>query len=260
MFPEAELTPFPDFAAAYAAVESGAYDSVVLPLENSLAGEVGAVMDILFSGTLYVNQVLDLPIRHALVALPGATPAMVKKVLSHPQALRQCEGYIREHGFQTENFSNTALAAEEVAARGDITLAAIASEETAERLGLAVLEKEVNDSRTNTTRFAAFSRGQSIPAPSGKREDENFILVFTVQNEAGALAGALNIVGAHGFNMRSLRSRPMRDLPWNYFFYIEAEGNVHTENGRELLQELSAVCARLRLLGSYYVRSEEEEV
>ncbi len=79
--------------------------------------------------------------------------------------------------------------------------------------------------------------------------------MFTVRNEAGSLASALNIIGAHGFNMRSLRSRPMKDLQWNYYFYIEAEGNVNTVNGKEMMQELSAVCAKLRLVGSYYANN-----
>ena len=84
------------------------------------------------------------------------------------------------------------------------------------------------------------------------RAEENFILVFTVKNEAGALAQTLNIIGAHGFNMRNLRSRPMKDLQWNYFFYIEAEGNINNENGQDMLRELSAICAKLKLVGTYY--------
>ena len=82
--------------------------------------------------------------------------------------------------------------------------------------------------------------------------DENFILMFTVRNEAGALAQALNIIGAHGYNMRSLRSRPMKNLQWNYYFYIEAEGNICNEDGNNMLRELSAVCARLRLVGTFH--------
>ena len=80
-------------------------------------------------------------------------------------------------------------------------------------------------------------------------------MVLTVQNEAGSLAKALNIIGIHGFNMRNLRSRPMKELQWNYYFYIEAEGNINTENGRDMLQELSAICAKLRLVGSYYANN-----
>ena len=120
---------------------------------------------------------------------------------------------------------------------------------------LNIVAKEINDSKNNTTRFGSFSRARNVPSVSGKRENENFLLMFTVRNEAGSLAGALNIIGAHGFNMRSLRSRPMKDLQWNYYFYIEAEGNVNTVNGKEMMQELSAVCAKLRLVGSYYANN-----
>lgn len=252
MFPAAELVPFPSFGDAYSAVSEGELDCVVLPLENSAEGEVGTVMDLIFSGELYVNQVVDLPIAHNLIGVPGATIDGIKTVISHPQALGQCTEYIRAHGFMTQSFSNTALAAKHVLAAGDPGIAAIASDETAELFGLELLDRTINDSKSNTTRFAALSRAQNRPVSTAKREDESFILVFTVRNEAGALAQTLNIIGAHGFNMRSLRSRPMKDLQWNYFFYVEAEGDINTANGRDMLHELSAICAKLKLVGSYY--------
>lgn len=220
MFPEAQLVAYPDFAAAHRAVELGEADSVVLPLENSCAGEVGAVMDLLFSGELYINQVLDMEIDHSLLGVEGA-----------------------------------AAAAEYVRRANDPTLAAIASEDAAEVFGLRVLERGINTMRTNTTRFAALPRTQNQPETTKKREDENFVLVFTVQNDAGSLAQTLNIIGAHGYNMRTLRSRPMKGLSWKYFFYVEAEGCINNTNGREMLQELSATCAKLRLVGAYYANN-----
>ena len=114
MFPEAELAAFREFAGAYNAVESGECDCAVLPLENSYAGEVGTVMDMVFSGDLYINQVIDVPIIHDLVACEGATEDTIKTVVSHPQALQQCETYLREHGYETKTYSNTALAAKYV--------------------------------------------------------------------------------------------------------------------------------------------------
>ena len=114
MFPEARLVAYPDFAAAHRAVEVGEADSVVLPLENSYAGEVGAVMDLLFSGELYINQVLDMEIDHSLLGVENATVDTVRAVVSHPQALRQCDDYIKRHGYATETYSNTALAAAHV--------------------------------------------------------------------------------------------------------------------------------------------------
>ena len=251
MFPQSEPTAFKDFTDAYQAVESGEYDCAVLPLENSYAGEVGTVMDLIFSGELYVNRVLDLPVRHNLLVNAGATLDSVQTVISHPQALQQCSAFLRQNGLNTQEYSNTAAAAKFVKDSGDLTVAAIASEETAEIFGLEILRSDIQDVQTNHTRFAALSRVPNRAVSGSVRDDENFILVFTVKNQAGALAQTLNIIGAHGFNMRSLRSRPMKDLQWNYYFYMEAEGNIHGENGRDMLRELSAVCARLKLVGTF---------
>lgn len=258
MFPNANFFPYASFKDAYRAVENGDCDCCVLPLENSYAGEVDAVTDLLFTGNLYVNQVISLPIEHCLIAKDDTSLSDIKTVLSHEQALKQCSEYISEKGFDTLEAANTAMAAKAVKESTDKTLAAIASYDAAEIYGLKVIERNINDSRNNLTRFAAFSRVQNKPSVTGLREDENFILVFTVQNKAGALAQTLNIMGAHGYNMRSLRSRPMKNLEWQYFFYIEAEGNINNENGKALLKELSAICARLKLAGTYFVKRYED--
>lgn len=255
MYPGATLEALPDFASAYHAVEDDGYDCVVLPLENSYAGEVGTVMDLMFMGNLYVNQVIDVNIVHNLLAAEGATLDTVRTVVSHPQALEQCDKYIKRRGFDTMPYSNTALAAKYVRDSGDATLAAIASDETAGLFGLKLLDANINASSNNTTRFAAFSRAQNELSPSKKREDEAFMLMFTVKNEAGSLAQTLNIIGSHGFNMRNLRSRPMKGLLWNYYFYIEAEGSINSTDGRDMMRELSAVCAKLKLIGSYYANN-----
>ncbi len=251
LFPEAQCLGFGGFEEAWRAVESGECDCAVLPLENSYAGEVGTVMDLLFTGNLFINHVMDLPVRHALIACPGAKTEGIRTVLSHSQALRQCAGYIQSHGWETAECSNTAVAARKVKELNDPSVAAICSEETAELYGLTLLEGGINDAMNNTTRFAVLSRSQNRPARTGLKDTAGFILVFTVQNRAGALAQTLNIIGAHGYNMKNLRSRPMKDLQWNYYFYIEAEGNILSENGDMLLRELGAICARLKLVGIY---------
>ncbi|MBQ7751901.1 MAG: chorismate mutase [Clostridia bacterium] len=258
MFPNANFFAYSSFKDAYDAVENGDCDCCVLPLENSYAGEVDAVTDLLFTGNLFVNQVISLPIEHCLIAKKGASINDIKTVISHEQALKQCNKYISGKGFDTLEAGNTAMAAKTVTETSDKTVAAIASYEAADIYGLQVIERNINDSRNNSTRFAAFSRVQNKPSVKGLREDENFILVFTVQNKAGALAQTLNILGAHGYNMRSLRSRPMKNLEWQYFFYIEAEGNINNENGKALLKELSAICARLKLAGTYFIKRYED--
>ncbi len=251
MFPDSPLTAYGSFEEAYEAVEKGEQDCAILPIENSYAGEVGSVMDLMFSGNLYVNQVLDVDVVHNLMSVEGAKLENIKTVVSHPQALSQCDAYIRQHGFDTETFSNTAMAAKYVQELNDPTVAAIASDETARLYGLTMLDQNINSSNSNTTRFASFSRAQNKPVSSAKRGNEHFILVFTVKNEAGALAQTLNIIGSHNFNMKTLRSRPMKTLMWNYFFYIEAEGNINTPDGRDMLVQLNAICANLKLVGTY---------
>ena len=247
IFPDALLLPFPDFAAAYNAVVSGSCDCCVLPIENSFAGEVGPVVDLMFNGSLYINGVYALPVRQQLLGVPGAKISDIKKVISHPQALNQCADYIKAHGFASESVSNTAVAAKTVAAAADKTLAAIASNDTSDLYGLEVLDHDLQTSAANTTRFAVFSRAEA----AGNGANNRFIMLFTVNNVVGALAKVVNIICAHGFNMRVLRSRPVKDVPWQYYFYVEAEGDPRDDEGRRMLKELSVCCDRLKIVGQY---------
>lgn len=248
-FPYGKKISFGSFDEAYLAVVNGECDAAMLPIENSSNGEVGQVTDLMFSGTLYVNGVSEMTVKHDLVAKPGVTLADIKTVISHPQALGQCHGFIRKHGFGEQEYKNTALAAEYVRDTDDMTVAAIASAEAAEKFGLTVLMEGINDVGINTTRFGVFSRSMH-PHPTSEMGVHS-IFVFTVRNEAGALAKAIDIIGKHGFNMRTLRSRPMKELLWQYYFYVEAEGNIFTDEGRRMLAELDEYCDRLKAIGTY---------
>ena len=249
LYPNSEKIAFPDFKSAYRAVENGECDLCVLPVENSYNGEVGQVTDLMFSGTLYVNRILDLAVTHDLLCLKNADQSKIKKIISHPQALAQCAKYIQKHGYEEQEFSNTALAAKYVSELGDPTVAAIASREAAELFGLDVADHDINTSRGNTTRFAVFSRTANKKAI--KEIGTHSILLFTVRNEAGALARAIDVIGNHGFNMRTLRSRPMKELLWEYYFYVEAEGDVQTDSGVSMMEELSEYCDKLKFAGTY---------
>ena len=248
IFPDGIHVPCKDFDTAYLSVVSGDCDSAVLPIENSFAGDVGQVTDLLFSGSLYINNVVDLPVTQDLLAIPGASISDIKKVVSHPQALDQSAKYIKAHGFETVPYSNTALAAKYVKELGDKSVGAIASEEAAKYYGLDVLASRINESDSNTTRFAVVSR---VESENSAGDDNHFIIMFTVKNEAGSLADAINIIGKHGYNMRSLRSRPMKTLMWQYYFFVEAEGNVRSDDGKQMMEELRGSCDKLKLVGSY---------
>ena len=244
IFPDGELASFQSFESAYEAVEKGECDVAVLPIENSFAGEVGQVLDLMFSGDLYVNGVYDLSINQNLG---------IRTVYSHPQAISQCRTYIRKHGFDAVSMANTALAAQKVAQDGDISAAAIASEETADLYGLQILDHDINESKVNTTRFAVFSRVENRMAI--RKDAGAFLLLFTVKDEAGGLAKAVNVISAYNFNMRVLRSRPMKDLPWHYYFYAEVEGDDSSENGRRMISALRGTCPGLKVVGRYTATS-----
>lgn len=247
IFPHARTISFSDFDSAYNSVLDGDCDCCVLPIENSYAGEVGQVIDLMFSGDLTVNGIYDMPVKQNLIGVKGAKLSDIKKVVSHPQALSQCNVYIKEHGFESVQASNTAVAAREVAGRGDISVAAIASKETAEVYGLDVLDHDINESAVNTTRFAVFSKSKANNSSS----NDKFILLFTVNNVVGALAKAVNIICAHGFNMRILRSRPVKNVPWQYYFYVEADGDQNSDEGQRMLNELSVCCEKLKIAGNF---------
>ena len=249
IFPDGVATSFPSFEEAYEAVVRGACDAAVLPIENSRTGEVGQVIDLMFAGPLHVNGVYDLAVVQNLLGAPGASLDGVKTVVSHPQALAQCRAYIRAHGFEARSVANTAVAAQQVAELADPSVAAIASDEAAGLYDLAVLDHDVNEDRANTTRFAVFTRAET-EALSGKG-GKAFILMFTVKDEAGGLAKALNIIGAYGFNMRVLRSRPVKDLPWHYYFYAEVEGDDVSDDGHRMVAALAGACPTVKVAGRY---------
>jgi len=247
IFPDARCLPYSDFKAAYTAVEKGECDCVILPIENSFNGDVGTVLDLAFFGSLYINGVYEVEVVQNLLGLKGSSLMNIKKVVSHPQALGQCAKYIEKHGFETANAVNTAVAAKTVAENGDDTVAAIGSLEAAEQFSLQVLAEKINDSGTNTTRFAVFSRSYRKPSPI----DERFIMLFTVKNTAGSLGEAISVIGQHGFNLKALKSRPTKELVWDYFFYVEGEGNIDSDEGNEMLEQLQGCCSNLKILGSF---------
>jgi len=251
IFPDSNRISCKNFKAAYNAVVHGECDVVVLPIENSYAGEVGQTIDLIFSGSLFINGIYELEIHQNLLGIPGATVADIKKVTSHPQALAQCHDYINLKGFDAEEASNTAVAAKLVADSNDKTLGAIASVETAEIYGLEVLETNINKSGENTTRFAVLSKVQAnSPTLSSS------VLMFTVKHEAGSLANAISIIGKYGYNMTALRSRPLKKHSWQYYFYIEIDGTLSTDSGAEMIDELNKVCDRLKVAGTFAPHAE----
>ena len=247
LYPDAVTVPFKSFKSAYRACEAGECDYALLPLENSYGGDVGQVMDLCFFGGLHMVGIHAEHIVQNLLALPGAELSDIRLVTSHPQALSQCQDFLEKHGFATKEAYSTSTAAKTVAESGDRSIAAIGSTAAAETFGLRILSPAIMDCGTNTTRFALLSREDRLTGtPEG-----HFVLLFTVKDSAGSLGEAVTVIGRRGFNLRSIRSRPTKELVWNYYFFAEGDGDIRSAEGKAMLDELSGCCKSVRVLGAF---------
>lgn len=249
IFPGGILVSYSSFDDAYNAVIKGECDFAVLPVENSFAGDVSQVFDLMYRGPLHVNGMYNLHISQALLGVKGADLSDIKRVVSHQQAIDQCMAFIRKHKLEAITSVNTAIAARDVASANDKSLAAIGSADSASLYGLDVIEDPINENSQNTTRFAVFSTVMNKDFSSNSKCV--FQLMFTVKNIPGALANAVKAFGDTGFNMRSLRSRPIKDIPWQYYFYVEGEGSLFSPSGDRLLEQLKDICVEVKVLGHY---------
>lgn len=249
IFPNDNLIPFPSFKKAYDSVENNECDYAVLPLENSFAGDVNQVFDLMFRGKLYVTKMFKLKIEQTLLGIKGTKLSDIKTVISHQQAIDQCIEYIHSHNFQIETASNTAIAANLVSQKNDKSFAAIGSEETANLYNLEIIEKNINENEENTTRFAVFSN--KLPNFNNKGQNCSFIILFTIKNEPGSLAKAIKVFGDSGYNLKSLKSHPVKNVPWRYYFYTEVEGSLMTDKGITLLEKLAEECIDVISPGFY---------
>ena len=251
LYPFARETSFATWAEVFDAVQRGDAQSGVLPFENSSAGDVSTVLDLLYTHPdLVIARMCDLPIRQDLLGVPGGTLAQVRTVVSHTQALAQSSAFLQQHGLATRTWSNTAEAARYVAEQNDPALAAIASAETAGLYGLQVLAQGVNTEGDNTTRFIVIERTAQPPAPA---PGQRLALLFTVRHEPGQLAAVLDRIGARGFNMECIKSRPLPHVPFEYYFYVQlvCPAQNTAESCGALLGDLRAACNTLRPLGAF---------
>ena len=245
LFPHAEAVSCPTWDEVFARVAGGDAAYGVVPFENSHAGDVSAVLDLCYNHPeLWVVQVYDLPVRQNLLVLPGVTLPEIRHVYSHQQAISQSETFLKQMRLPCTAMANTAMAAKYVAESGDRTLAAIASRETADLYGLEVLVPDINTDGDNTTRFIVISREKPT---RGNR----FSLLFTVDNKPGKLAAVIQKIGASGFNMESIKSRPMPRMPFEYYFYAELVGDPAGAESEALLRDLDSTCRTVRMLGVY---------
>ncbi len=246
LFPKCEPENVPTWEQVFQAVRDGKADVGVVPVENTTAGTVNEVYDLLLEYNLFINRSLIKKISHCLAVISGAELQDVKRVCSHPHALPQCRAFIAEHHLESTEMANTAIAAQTVASRKDKSLAAICSKEAAELYGLDVLAEGINDLKRNETRFIAVSR-----ILTSRPEDDRIEIAFHRTNKPGALGGVLDIFADYGVDMTSIHSRPLRDSPWCYVFYIDFVGNLREHTVQSLLYQLHEELPYIKIIGSY---------
>lgn len=239
--------PVATFRDAMIAIEEGSADFAVLPIENSTAGSVTEVYDLLVEFENYIVGELILPVSHTLAAFPGTKVTDIKTVFSHPQGLMQCEKYLEKCGnWQQISVANTAVAAQRVLEDQRQDEAAICSEYAARIYGLEILDTGINDERENSTRFIVVTNQKVYLKDAGK-----ISLTFEIPHQSGSLYRILSHFIYNDLNMSRIESRPIEGRNFEYRFFVDVEGNLNDPGVKNALRGLREEALNLRILGNY---------
>ncbi|MDE6663929.1 MAG: prephenate dehydratase [Lachnospiraceae bacterium] len=235
------------FRDAMSAIEEGSADYAVLPIENSTAGIVNEIYDLMTEFENYIVGEQIIKIEHCLMGLSGSSLEQIKTVYSHPQSLMQSSRYLNDHAsWKQVSMQNNAFAAMKVKDDGDMSQAAIASEQAAKIYGLEVLERGVNHSHTNSTRFIIVTNQKIFLKKASKVS-----ICFEVPNESGSLYHMLSHFIYNNLNMTKIESRPIEDRNWEYRFFIDFDGNLADSSVKNALRGLRDEARNMRILGNY---------
>lgn len=235
------------WAEAMELVQEEKVDFAVLPIENSTSGFVGDIYDLL---TEYDNVIVGevyIKVSHALLGVAGATKESIKTVYSHPQGFLQCSEYLKQHkNWNIVSQLNTAISAKKVLEDNQISQGAIASEFAAKTYGLTIIEKEINDDKSNTTRFVIITKNKIY------EEHANRVSIyFEVEHESGSLYSILSHFMFHHINITKIQSRPIKNKPFEYGFFLDFEGNLNDSFVNNVLQGVKEEVIKFKILGNY---------
>lgn len=229
------------------AIKEGMADYAVLPIENSSAGEVRDIYDLLEEYENYIVGEQIIKVNHALLGLPDAELSDVRTVYSHPQALMQCAGYLEQKtGWRQVSLANTAMAAAKVASEGDRSQAAIASATAAEYHGLKVLQMPINDNRFNSTRFIIVTNRKMY-----EKDAKKVSICFELPHTSGSLYNILSHIIYNDLNMCKIESRPIPERNWEYHFFIDFEGNLNDSAVKNAIRGIMEEAVNFKILGNY---------
>jgi len=240
------VRPCESFDEVFRVVEQGSAQFGVVPIENSLEGSISQVYDLLLDSDLKVCGELELRVSHCLIANEGANLDLIRRVYSHPQALGQCKTFLKHLGCELIPTYDTAGSVKMIKEQGITDGAAVASARAAEIYGLKILVREIEDNPHNFTRFFILSHEDSPPSGNDKTS-----IVFSVRHRPGALYESLKELAIRNITLTKIESRPTRQKPWEYNFYLDLEGHRQDKACQEALQSLEETALFIKVLGSY---------
>ncbi|KAL5169481.1 Arogenate dehydratase/prephenate dehydratase 2, chloroplastic [Glycine soja] len=260
-YPNCEAVPCEQFDTAFDAVERWLVDRAVLPIENSLGGSIHRNYDLLLRHSLHIVGEVNFAVRHCLMANHGVKREDLKRVLSHPQALAQCENTLTKFGLVREAVDDTAGAAKHVAYHKLQDAGAVASSAAAKIYGLNILDQDIQDDSDNVTRFLMLAREPMIPGTDRRFKTS---IVFSLEEGPGILFKALAVFALRQINLTKIESRPLRNQPlraddsnnskyFDYLFYVDFEASMAEQSAQNALRHLKEFATFLRVLGSYPV-------
>jgi len=240
------VSPYPTLYDTFEAVKKREADFSVVPVENSLEGSVNETYDLLLSSDLKIQGEINLRIKHSLIARPETKLENIRIVYSHPQALAQCRIYLRNLGITPVATYDTAGSVKIIRRKKSKDVAAIASSRAASIYGMKVLDEEIEDNQNNYTRFFSLSYGD-VP----KTGYDKTSIIFSAKHVPGALFEVLKEFADKKINLTKIESRPTRDKPWEYNFYLDFEGHIEDEKCKMALKFLEKKNMLIKVLGSY---------
>ena len=242
----AEYVHVTTFREAIDTVKKGEADYAVLPFENSSAGIVADVYDLLVEYDTYIMDTFDIKIKHCLCGIKGSKLEDIKEIYSHPQAFMQSNEFIEEYKFNKINLANTAISARYISEQTDKSRGCICSENAAEIYGLEILERNINFTAKNTTKFIIISNKKMA------RKDAGLVCIsFEMPHESGTLYQMLSHIIYNNLNMTSIQSRPIPDKKWEYRFYVEFEGSIKDMDVINALAGITGEALNAKILGNY---------
>ena len=243
---DVESVPCDNFYDLFNMVQERQVDYGFLPIENSTAGAVHQAYELLIEHDFRIQAEYVFRVHHALIAPPNVAIEDIRRVISHPQALMQCNRYLRRNNFEPVTWWDTSGSVRDLPQENDGHTAAIAGEYAAELYGMQVLQRQIEDEPFNFTRFFVLGHEETKRAEYNKTS-----LVFATRHQPASLYECIGEFATRGINLTKLESRPRRNRPWDFVFYVDFEGHWEDEHCREALTALLQKASFVKMLGSY---------